>query len=109
MEFKEKIAVIGDHDTIAGFALAGVNELIPVNIQTCEEAFLKTVAKSEIGVLIVQDDLTQGFSHKTKKAMETLARPVVITVPGKSEALWGKKSGNIADLVKRAIGIELKA
>ncbi len=108
MEFKEKIAVIGDHDTIAGFALAGVNELSIVNAQTCEDAFLKIIAKNEIGVLIVQEDLTQGFSHKTKKAMETLARPVIVAVPGKSEALGGKKSGNIADLVKRAIGIELK-
>ncbi|MDP3741969.1 MAG: V-type ATP synthase subunit F [Candidatus Micrarchaeota archaeon] len=109
MDFKEKIAVIGDHDTIAGFALAGVNELISVNSQTCEEAFLKTIGRSEIGVLIIQDDLTRNFSHRTKKAMETLARPVIVAVPGKSEALDGKKSGNIADLVKRAIGIELKA
>ena len=53
--------------------------------------------------------MASGFSHKTKKAMEALAKPVIVTVPGKSEALGGKKSGNIADLVKRAIGIELKA
>ncbi|MCC5373065.1 V-type ATP synthase subunit F, partial [Staphylococcus aureus] len=67
MEYREKIAVVGDHDTIAGFALAGVNELVPVTRENCDEQFLKTVQRSEIGVIILQDDLANGFSHKTKK------------------------------------------
>ncbi|MFH1247231.1 MAG: hypothetical protein V1644_02510, partial [Candidatus Micrarchaeota archaeon] len=60
------------------------------------------------GVLIVQDDLAAVFSHKTKKTIESLARPVIVTVPGKSEVLGGKKSGSIQELVKRAIGVDLK-
>ncbi len=107
--YKEKIAVIGDHDTVIGFSLAGASEVIPANRETCEEAFLKAIARSDVGVLIVQDDLTETFSHKTRKVMETLSRPVIVTVPGKTEALGGKKSGNIQELVKRAIGIELKS
>ena len=108
MNYNEKIAVIGDHDTIAGFALAGVNELIPVTRETCEEQFLKTATRGEIGIIILQEDLASGFTHKTKKIIETLSHPVVITVPGKADVVGGKKSGNIAELVKRAIGIELK-
>ncbi len=109
MEYKEKITVIGDHDTVVGFGLAGVTSLVAVTRENCEAEFLKAIQASDVGVVILQDDLTAGFSHKTRKTMETLAKPVIVTVPGKSEALGGKKSGNIADLVKRAIGIELKA
>ena len=109
MEYKEKITVIGDHDTVVGFGLAGVNALVAVTKENCEAEFPKAIQASDVGVVILQDDLASGFSHKTKKAMEALAKPVIVTVPGKSEALGGKKSGNIADLVKRAIGIELKA
>ncbi len=107
-EYKEKIAVIGDADTIVGFALAGVNEGIEVTMEDCEEKFLKAIERQDVGILIVQDDLVQEFSHKTKKLIETLARPVIVTVPGKNEVLGGKKSGNIQELVKRAIGVELK-
>lgn len=109
MEYREKITVIGDHDTVVGFGLAGVSALVTVTKESCEAEFLKVIQASDVGVVILQDDLAAGFSHKTKKAIEALARPVIVTVPGKSEALGGKKSGNIADLVKRAIGIELKA
>ncbi len=108
MEYSEKIAVLGDADTVVGFSLAGVSEAVEVNPDNCESEFLKMCQRSDIGIIIVQDDLVQGFTYKTKKHMESLARPVIVTVPGKSEALGGKKSGNIAELIKRAIGIELK-
>lgn len=109
MDYKEKIAVIGDSDTVVGFALAGVSETIPVTQTNCEEMFLKTIPRTDVGVIVLQDDLMKTFTHKTKKMIELLARPVIVTVPGKSESLGGARSGNIADLVKRAIGIELKA
>ncbi|MBI4406602.1 hypothetical protein HY571_01685 [Candidatus Micrarchaeota archaeon] len=109
MEYSEKIAVLGDADTVVGFSLAGVSEAVEVSSDNCESEFLKMAQRSDIGIIIVQDDLVQqGFTLKTRKNMESLARPVIVTVPGKSEALGGKKSGNIADLIKRAIGIELK-
>ncbi len=108
MDYGEKIIVIGDHDTVVGFALAGVQETIAATRQTCEEIFLKTIARSDAGIVIVQEDLTNAFSHKTVKVIETLARPVVVMVPGKAELLGAKKSGSIQELVKRAIGIELK-
>ena len=36
MEYKEKITVIGDHDTVVGFGLAGVNALVAVTRENCE-------------------------------------------------------------------------
>ncbi len=107
-EYKEKIVAIGDHDTLIGFALAGVTEAITANKENCEEVFLKTIARNEVGIVILQEDIASGFTHKTKKAIEALSRPVVVTVPGKNELLNNKKSGSIQELVKRAIGIELK-
>ncbi len=109
MDFKENIIVIGDNDTVSGFALAGVAEVIPATSQNCEELFLKTITRTDAGVVILQDDFARLFSHKTKKLIDSIARPVIVTVPGKAEVLGANKSGNIQELVKRAIGIELKA
>ena len=108
-EYKEKIVVIGDHDTTIGFALAGVNEVIAATNENCEEVFLKTITRNEVGIVILQENIASGFTHKTKKMIETLSRPVVVAVPGKSEVVSNKKSGSIQELVKRAIGIELKS
>ena len=106
--YSEKIAVIGDHDTVVGFRLAGIAQAIAVTQESAEQEFNKIITDQTIGIVIDQDDFARGFSHKTKKTIENLAKPVIVTVPGKSELVKGEKSGSIAEMVKRAIGIELK-
>ena len=108
MEYVEKILVLGDADTTLGFRIAGVTNTIETNLEKCEKDFLALISKPDIGILIVQEDFFFSFSRKTQKLTETLSKPVVVTIPSKTSVLGGKKSGSIAELVKRAIGIELK-
>ncbi len=106
--YNEKIAVIGDEDTVVGFRLAGITTAAAVTEETAESEFNKMLADNTVGIIIVQDDMARGFSHRTKKTIESIAKPVIVTVPGKKELTKGEKSGSIAEMVKRAIGIELK-
>lgn len=105
----EKITILGDEDTVLGFRMAGVTNSISTTVEKCEADFLTLLSTSDVGIIVIQEDFEQNFSRKTKKVIETLSKPVIVTVPSKNSALGGKKSGSIAELVKRAIGIELKA
>ncbi len=104
----EKITILGDEDTVIGFKMAGVTNAITTTVDKCETDFLQLITQHNVGIVVIQEDFEQNFSRKTKKMIETLSKPVIVTVPSKTSALGGKKSGSIAELVKRAIGIELK-
>jgi V/A-type H+-transporting ATPase subunit F len=100
----EPIVVLGDSDTVLGFRLAGVLGLVCDEVD-CEEKFLQSVSKEETQLVILQEELSKNFSFKTKRLVESLSKPVVISVSGKGAS---KGSNSLNALIKRAIGIELK-
>ncbi len=102
----DKIIVIGDADTVTGFRLAGVLEALPADQSNADELVSAAIARPDVGILIITQDVLSSLSSKTSKQIETLAKPVVIDVPGKRDA--SKPSESIAQRVKKAIGVELK-
>lgn len=102
----EKIMVIGDADTVTGFRLAGVIESKVADAAQADAAVTDAIARPDVGIVIITQDMLAALSHKTVKQLETLAKPVVIEVPGKRDASGATES--ISEQVKKAIGIELK-
>ena len=106
MDYNDKIIVVGDADTVAGFRLAGVSESYLASAANAEECVLAALASSNAGILIVSDEVVENLSHKGKKALSASTKPVVVTVPSRKVSVAAGSS--IAELVKRAIGVELK-
>ena len=102
-----RIKVIGDHEMIQGFSLLGVRDAIHATEKTAEDELKKAMDAENAGLIILLDDFYANFSPKTKKRVETTAKPVVVLIPGK--AVSSKQgSGNLAAMIKKAIGVELK-
>lgn len=103
-----KIIVLGDADTVLGFHLAGVVDARAVGegAADADEAVGEALASPDAGILIITQETLAALSHKTKKVLAATAKPVVIEIPGKRAVeVPGQR---ISDLVKKAIGIELK-
>ncbi len=103
----EEIVVLGDEDTVVGFKLAGVRRALVANASNADEKFLELVADEKVGLIILSEDTLKLFSQKTLKAIETLAKPVVVTIPGKTAKPAGVNS--LALMIKKAIGVDLAA
>lgn len=106
MENKDKIIVVGDADTVAGFRLAGVNESFLASPSNAEESVFSALSTPNAGIVIVSDEVVESISHKAKKALAASTKPVVVTVPSRKVSVAA--GGSIQELVKRAIGVELK-
>ncbi len=103
----EEIAVLGDEETVVGFKLAGVRRAVVANAQNADEKFLELTADEKVGLIILSEDTQKLFSQKTLKAIETLAKPVVLTIPGKTVRPTGVNP--LALMIKKAIGVDLTA
>ena len=102
----EEIGVFGDAETVRGFKLAGVRHAMIATEGDVDEKFAEMLAKPGIGLVILSEDTQKLFSQKTLKTLETLAKPVVTTIPGK-RAKPGEGS-SLAKAIKKAMGIDLK-
>ncbi|MFH1779778.1 MAG: V-type ATP synthase subunit F [Candidatus Micrarchaeota archaeon] len=100
-----EIAVVGPAESILGFKLAGV-KAFPCSSDDANDAVMKLLSDSSIGLLIVPNDVAKNLTVKTMNLIESISQPVVVFIPGKDGVT--EKSSDLGLLVKRAIGVELK-
>ncbi len=99
-----KIAVVGDYDSIYGFAALGL-ETYAVN--TAEEArsAVNTLAVSEFGVIYI----TEGLAAELSDVIETYRNrpmPAIILIPG----IHGNTGAGVAGVrqtVEKAVGSDI--
>lgn len=102
----EKIIVLGDEDTVLGFRLAGVKEAAVATAQDADALMQEAIANPKAGIVIATQETVRALSAKTRKQLATLSKPVVIEIPGKRDQ--SEPGQSINEMVKRAIGVELK-
>ncbi|WP_297435694.1 V-type ATP synthase subunit F [Thermococcus sp.] len=100
-----KIAVLGDRDTALGFKLAGAHEVYPFDTTPLEIERLKNkvdelVGREDIGIILITEGLAQRIE------LPDVTFPIILQVPDKSGTNYGEES--IKEIVRRAIGVELK-
>lgn len=101
-----KIAVLGDQSLLSGFKLAGVKELYHAPTYEEGEALLsKLLSEQSLGIIIVSEELLEKIDHRLKKKVEATAKPVVISIPGKSGPM--EQTESLAMLIKRALGFDI--
>ncbi|HII38925.1 TPA: hypothetical protein HA318_02890 [Candidatus Micrarchaeota archaeon] len=102
----EKIIVIGDKQTALGFGVAGVKDSFEAKNNDAEELTAQVLAREDAGILVVTTEVMDSLSLKTRKTLQESSKPVVIVIPSTRESVG--KGDDIAAMVKKAIGIELK-
>ena len=102
----ENIAVIGDSSLRTGFRLAGVTQLHRASAPAEAEALLnQLMADSSVGIIIIDEKFLDAIDWRLKKKIESVAKPVVVAVPGRNGPM--EQTESIAKLVKRALGFDL--
>ncbi|MEM4348353.1 MAG: V-type ATP synthase subunit F [Candidatus Anstonellaceae archaeon] len=102
---KEKIAVIADSATCAGFRLAGAEHTFALAGKEAEEKLSQLLADPSFGIIIVTEKLLEGCDWRLKKKVEATAKPIVVPIPDAQGPI--EQSESLSVLIKRALGLDL--
>ena len=80
MDDENKIAVIGDYDSIYGFASLGLSTF-PVEGQEDAVRTLKNLASSGYGIIYITEELAALVEKQIEKYREKMT-PAIIQIPG---------------------------
>lgn len=99
-----KIAVLGDRDSIYGFASLGL-EIHAVQDLTEAAAELRRLAEDECAVIYVTEAVFEGLSSEIER-YESRQLPAIIPIPGVS-GNTGVGMSNVKKTVEQAVGSDI--
>ena len=101
---KERIAVVGDWNSILGFRALGL-ETWPVTGSEEAKQVIRDLAKENCAVIYLTEQLAKDLQDTIARYKDAL-RPAIILIPGREGSL-GIGRDNIQQSIKRAIGTDL--
>ncbi|MCQ2506070.1 MAG: V-type ATP synthase subunit F [Lachnospiraceae bacterium] len=99
-----KIAVLGDRDSIYGFAALGL-ETFPVLSDEEAVETLKKIAEDGYAVIYITENLLSALDKEVEKYREQIL-PAIIPIPGVS-GNTGAGIANVKKLVEQAVGSDI--
>ena len=99
-----KIAILGDRDSIYGFATLGI-ETFPVADAEEGERTLKTLAAKDYEIIYITESLQAEIASEVEKYSEQRL-PAIIPIPGVS-GNTGEGMANVQRLVVQAVGSDI--
>ena len=99
-----KIAVIGDYDSIYGFAVLGLDTFPVSELEEAEKTFIK-LATGDYAVIYITEALAEQLSRVIAKYKENLM-PSIIHIPGIS-GNTGKGIEGVKKSVEQAVGSDI--
>ena len=100
------VGIIGDIDNVTGFRLGGVKRAEVV--ETAEEAIiaLDKFLDEDISIIIITQILANEIREHINRKIGSSVLPMIIEIPDKDGSAEGS-SDQMADLIKRVIGVEM--
>ncbi len=103
----EKIAVIGDRDTVTGFQMVGVSEVsVPKDPEETQRALLDYFRNPQMGLIIITEPLAMKVEDTILELSEAPV-PVILLIPDRLGST-GAYESVLKELIRRAVGIEIK-
>lgn len=99
-----KIAVIGAHDSIYGFATLGL-DTFPVSNAADGERVLKRLVSGDYAVVYITEALAAELAHEISR-YEDQVLPAIIQIPGVS-GNTGAGIENVKKSVEQAVGSDI--
>lgn len=99
-----KIAVIGDYDSIYGFAALGLDTFPVSGVEEAEETLIR-IASGEYAVIYITEAAAARLEHVIAKYKEKLF-PSIILIPGIS-GNTGKGITGVKKSVEQAVGSDI--
>jgi V/A-type H+-transporting ATPase subunit F len=102
----DKIAIIGDRDTVTGFRLVGVSEsAIPASPDETRELLLQYFRDPAMGLIMITEPLAEAVED-TIVELSQAPVPVILLIPDR-DGSTGAYETVLKELIRRAVGIEI--
>ncbi|TFG33083.1 V-type ATP synthase subunit F [Candidatus Thorarchaeota archaeon] len=102
----DKIAVIGDRDTVTGFRLVGVHECAsPKSPDETRNLLLDYFRDPTMGLIIITEPLAQEVEDTIVELSQSPV-PVILLIPDRNGST-GTYESVLKELIRRAVGIEI--
>ncbi len=103
-----KLTVITNPSLAPGFRLAGVDVVIAENGTSARDVLSRLIDEGEAGIIALDAPYFSALDPATAHRIEELVKPVVVSLPIGTETLpEQRRSRQIAELIRRAIGIRM--
>lgn len=102
-----KIGVVGDSTTVTGFRLAGVKDAYEVEAGRAAGVLKELFKDENIGLIIISERIAEQIRRDIDRLTEGKVTPLIVEIPDKKGAIE-KKIDPIKELIKRAVGVEIK-
>ncbi len=102
----EKIAVIGDRDTVTGLRMVGVHDCsVPETPEETREQLLKYFRDPTTGLILITEPLAKDVEDTIIDLSESPV-PVIMLIPDR-DGSTGAYEVVLKELIRRAVGIEI--
>lgn len=102
----DRIAVIGDRDTVTGFRMVGVRESsVPTTPQETRKILLNYFRNPRMGLIIITEPLATQVEDTILELSEAPV-PVILLIPDRTGST-GAYETVLKELIRRAVGIEI--
>ena len=98
------VAVLCDEAVGTGFRLAGVAADEVTGAVEAATRLEELLARENVGVILVQDDLWDAFAVDLRRRAERVERPVVVPFPAPGRPAGVPAAEHIVEILRRAIG-----
>lgn len=104
-----KICVIGDKDTVLGFALTGIKNLYPAeDREAAKNALAEVMSDPDFGVIIITERYAHSLDDEIRRwREENPLYPLIVEIQDKKGPLT--REDPIRLLIKRAVGLDMKS
>lgn len=99
-----KIAVMGDYDSIYGFATLGLS-IVPVSTPEEAKDKLHQLASGKYGIIYITEAIAAEIAHEIEKYQEQIT-PSIILIPGVSGNTGAGIQG-VKATVEQAVGSDI--
>ena len=97
----KQVAVLGEHEFVLGFQLAGIGKTFELNKDHPDSTIRELMSNEKIGLIILQEESLQKLKEETREAVTDSIEPVFLTITEDDSNTEMRK------LIKKSIGVDL--
>ena len=102
----DKIAVIGDRDTVTGFRVVGVSECsVPSSPEEARDSLYRYFRDPTMGLVMITEPLAAEVEDTIVELSQSPV-PVILLIPDR-DGTTGAYETVLKELIRRAVGIEI--
>ena len=103
-----KLTVITNPSLAPGFRLAGVQVITADNSERASTVLGQLIDEGDAGIIAIDAPFLSELDYATRRRIEAMIKPVVVSLPTGTTVLpEQRRSRQIAELIRRAIGVRM--